>query len=141
MTEKIALVSCVNKKAAEPQPAADLYQSAWFKKASAYAKQISDRWFILSAKHGLILPGEVIKPYDETLNNMKAAERRSWAEKVTKQIQEVVQEGDQVLFLAGVKYRENLIPFLTELGCAVEVPMEGLRIGEQMSWLNEKLDL
>ena len=39
MAEKIALVACVSKKAEESQPAADIYQSAWFKKASAYAKQ------------------------------------------------------------------------------------------------------
>jgi cytoplasmic iron level regulating protein YaaA (DUF328/UPF0246 family) len=141
MAEKIALVACVSKKAEDPQPAADLYQSAWFKKASAYAKQNSSRWYILSAKHGLIPPEQVIHPYDETLNDMKAAHRRSWANNVKKQLRSVVEEEDQVIILAGVKYREDLIPFLNKIGCAVEIPMEGLRIGEQMSWLNQKLDL
>jgi len=39
----------------------------------------------------------------------------------------------------GVAYRTGLIGGIRDLGCTVEVPMEGLRQGEQLHWLNEHL--
>jgi len=139
MGKKIVLVSCVSKKDDKPQPAADLYQSHWFKKASAYAKQIGDEWYILSAKHGLIDPTEVIAPYDVTLNNMKSSDRKLWAKNVFEKLKDLLSPGDEIVFLAGTKYRENLITPLEKLGVQVSIPMKGLRIGEQMSWLNKKI--
>jgi len=44
-----------------------------------------------------------------------------------------------VVFLAGIKYRENLIGPIREMGCSVKVPMEGLGIGEQKRWLKQQL--
>ena len=43
--------------------------------------------------------------------------------------------GTTVVFLAGARYREFLVPALREFGTSIEIPMEGLRIGEQLSWL------
>jgi hypothetical protein len=48
----------------------------------------------------------------------------------------VLVPGTKVIFLAGKRYREDIIPFLTGKGFSVEVPMEGLGIGSQLSWLN-----
>jgi hypothetical protein len=39
-------------------------------------------WFILSAKYGLVDPGQVIEPYEMTLNRMGRRERQAWAERV-----------------------------------------------------------
>lgn len=140
MTRKIAFVSCVSKKAEEPQPAKDLYTSDWFKKASTYGEKVSDSWYILSAKHGVLEPDQEIAPYDETLNEMGADQRRDWAVKVAQQLEEILQPGDQVILLAGQRYREYLLEPIRILGCDVKIPMKGLRIGEQLSWLKEKLE-
>lgn len=140
MSKKIALVACVGQKHNSPMPARDLYRSAWFRKASAYAERVADDWYILSAKYGLLAPETVVAPYDETLNRMRAAARRAWAKGVTRDLRDVVQPGDSVVILAGRKYRANLVDPLREMGCSVEIPMEGLRIGEQMRWLNQQLD-
>jgi len=139
MGKKVALVSCVSKKDDKPRPAKDLYQSHWFKKASAYAKQIGDEWYILSAKYGLLSPKTIISPYDITLNNMKTQERKLWARNVIDQLKTIVSPGDEIIFLAGTKYRENLIAPLNIIGVQISIPMKGLRIGEQMSWLKIKL--
>ena len=140
MVRKIALVSCVSKKADQPQPAKDLYTSDWFKKASQYAARISDQWYILSAKHGVVEPEKEMAPYDETLNEMGADQRRAWARDVARELEEVLQAGDQVILLAGQRYREHLLEPLRILGCDVKIPMKGLRIGEQKSWLKDKLE-
>lgn len=132
----IALVACVGKKKNRPLPAGELYDSDWFHKASAYARRTADAWYILSAKYGLVPPERTIAPYDETLNTMPAAARREWALRVLADLREVLRPDDRVLMLAGAAYREHLLGPIRQLGCHVEVPMEGLRIGEQLSWLS-----
>ena len=140
MQKNIALVACVSRKAASPMPAQDLYTSAWFDKASAYARQVADEWYILSAKHGLVSPDMAIAPYDQTLNGMPAAERRAWASRVLDDLSNVLEPGDHVVILAGKAYRSNLVGPIREMGCTVEVPMQGLGIGQQLRWLNQRLE-
>jgi cytoplasmic iron level regulating protein YaaA (DUF328/UPF0246 family) len=134
---KVALVACVKSKRAQPAPAADLYQSAWFRKARAYAKEEADAWYILSAKYGVVSPNEVIEPYDESLYDFSAGERREWAAGVMETLRELITAEDEVIILAGLRYREHLEEGLRQFAARVSVPMEGLGIGEQLRFLNE----
>jgi hypothetical protein len=45
---------------------------------------------------------------------------------------------ERAVFLAGHRYREFLTPLLLERNVSVQVPMQGLRIGEQLSWLGSR---
>lgn len=36
-------------------------------------------------------------------------------------------------------YYEELLPLLNETSLTVEIPVEGLSIGERMAWYNEKV--
>ncbi len=134
----IALVSCVSAKRSHAAPAGDLYTSALFEKAKRYAMSNAGSWYVLSAKHGLLAPHTVVEPYEMTLNDMPSRERREWARKVTAQLERVVAPGDTVLFLAGAKYREGLMPPLRARDVEVVVPMAGMRIGEQLAWLTRQ---
>src|SRR5579884_2407249 len=129
------LVSCVAAKGPTPAPAKDLYVSPWFVKARAYIESRRAPWRILSAKHGLLDPETVIAPYDETLLAMGAAERRRWADGVLVHLAPLAEQYGTVCMLAGNRYREILMPELRRLFRQVDVPMETLRIGEQMAWL------
>ena len=139
MSSTIPLVACVARKAAAPRPAAQLYPSALFLKASAYAARNADAWYILSAKYGLVDPHQIIAPYDETLNRMPAAQRRAWGKRVLYDLCDILLPGDTVIILAGQRYREHLVDSLEKLRCRVEIPMVGMRIGEQLRWLNQHL--
>lgn len=133
---RVFLVSCVAEKEAIAMPAADLYTSPWFVKARALVEATRDPWFILSAEHGLLAPDRVIEPYEWTLNTMSVNERREWARRVEQQMEESLPEAEEVVVLAGNRYRENLMPYLRERFSKVTVPMEGLTIGRQLNWLN-----
>jgi hypothetical protein len=132
------LVSCVGKKQDRASPAGDLYQSDWFKKARAYAETVGNRWYILSAKHGLLDPSQAIEPYEMTLNTMDSPTRQKWARRVLCQIADNIPTG-KVIILAGRRYREFLRSPMQDRGYSVEVPMEGLGIGQQLAWLNSQL--
>ncbi len=131
------LISCVSGKLSTPAPAKDLYTSDWFRKARAYVERKDQPWFILSAKHGLVHPDTVIARYEKTLNFMPVAERRAWARMVLAEVEPHLAGVGSVVFLAGQRYREFLEPALCDRGIAVIVPMAGLRIGEQLSWLGQ----
>ena len=139
-SQTVFLVSCVSKKCQSPVPARDLYLSHFFKKARRFVEARNGRWLILSAKHGLLAPDEVVAPYEQTLIRMGAGDRRAWSEHVLKQIDKRIPEAERVIFLAGQRYREHLIGPLADRGVRVEVPMEGLKIGEQLSWLDQHAD-
>jgi hypothetical protein len=133
--KKIVLISCVSQKQLYRSKAKDLYISALFKKNLAYARRLNpDAIYILSAKHGLLDLETEIDPYNQTLNTMSAAENRSWAEKVLQQLGRMADlKHDHFIFLAGEKYRKNLLPHLT----SYEIPMEGLTIGRQLQALSK----
>ena len=138
MTERkgrLYLVSCVGKKGNRPVPAKDLYRSTWFKLARAWVEREAAPWFILSAKHGLVDPDAVIAPYDETLNKMPVAARRDWSERVKSQVVKSIPNGGEIVIFAGRRYREFIEKPLRTHFTSVVVPMEGLRIGEQLRWL------
>lgn len=132
----VYLVSCASRKRRQACEARHLYISDLFSKARRYAEASGSPWFILSAEHGLVAPDKLIAPYERTLNRMLSADRRVWGERVVIQLAEAVPDLSRVVFLAGKRYREFLTPHLTNRGVEVSIPMEGLRIGEQMSWLD-----
>lgn len=98
----------------------------------------ADKWFVLSAKHGLLCPDDVIEPYETTLNEMGKEERQEWARQVFNRLRSIVRQADVVVILAGRRYREFLQKDLIDWCRRVEVPMEGLMIGQQLRWLDRK---
>ena len=80
MSRVISIVQCVSLKQKMPQLARDLYISPLFVNAAAYAEKISDKWYIISAKYGLVESSTLLEPYNVTLKDMSASERRYWAE-------------------------------------------------------------
>ncbi|MET1155545.1 DUF6884 domain-containing protein [Arthrobacter sp.] len=134
-----ACPDCAARKLDRPAPARELYVSQLFEKASAYAKATRDRWYILSAKHGLIHPDEVIEPYDVRLgtNHRTATPIHTWAAGVRDQLADELDglQNVKLIALAGEQYRTALngVPWPSE------VPMKGLGIGHQLGWLPGKL--
>ena len=132
--KKIVLISCVSQKRSHRSKAKDLYVSALFKKFLAYARRLNpDAIYILSAKYGLLDLETEIDPYNLTLNTMSAGEIRNWADRVLQQLHQVANlQDDHFIFLAGMKYRKNLLPNLR----SYEIPLEGLTIGKQLQALS-----
>jgi hypothetical protein len=133
---RVALVSCVKSKQSRPASAKDLYTSPLFKYLRRYAETHADQWFILSAEHGLVDPGQMLAPYEKTLNNARKEERLAWSRRVQEQLAAVLSPGSEVIILAGERYRENLVPFLTARGHQVSVPLEGMSFGKQLQYLS-----
>lgn len=138
MDETIFLVSCVARKAATRERAADLYRSDWFSKARAYVESTGCRWFILSAEHGLLHPDRRLDPYDATLAAIGARGRRAWGARVVAQLDTALGAAfrGRIVFLAGRHYRAPLLAYAAD---RARVPMAGLGIGQQKAWLAARI--
>src|SRR4051794_28767907 len=121
----IGLVGCSRRKLSHPAPAADLYVSPLFRLASRYCALTCDRWFVLSAQHGLVEPAQILAPYDVTLRGLKQAGRRAWADRVVAQLRQrgLLGAGHRFLLHAGSAYAD---PLAGRLGA--EEPLKGLGI-------------
>lgn len=71
---------------------------------------------------------------------MPVAERRAWATRVIGALQPRLAGVDRVVMLAGARYREFLVEAIRANCISVDVPLQGLRIGEQLGWLKKALD-
>jgi len=129
----VCLIACVSKKQPVRAPAKELYISPLFKSAFAFAQTFQpDYTFILSAKYGLVDENEEIDPYDVTLSAMSSTQIREWAQRILAQLKSVADlETDNFIVLAGDNYRKYLVPHLANC----EIPLRGMRIGQQLQFL------
>lgn len=136
--ETIALVSCVKRKRHGRHAAEDLYISPLFRFMRAYAEKNAGRWFILSAKYGLVAPTERLESYEQTLGTASAQERRAWAEQVFQQMTMagIIHGGAEFLWLAGRAYQAHLSRLLA--GFPQHDPLAGMGIGQRLSWLKQQ---
>lgn len=113
-------------------PAKDLYTGGLFKKARAFAEKHAGQWFILSARFGLVKPTAVLPWYNTACSDLSRSERAAWAADTRASLARVVRPRDVIVFLAGECYAGAVEGFPH-----VEMPLEGLGIGDRLKWLKE----
>jgi len=130
MTEA-TLITCTNAKRDRAAPARELYdESAYFRDMRAYAEARHGPWFILSAKHGLVEPSEVLEPYDAVGLSEPQAETIAT---------DLADRGiTSVHVTAGKRYTDPLTPELEAVGIDVVEVARGMKIGERRSWLQRR---
>jgi len=151
---RVVLVACGASKLDHPAPAKDLYTGQLFQKARAYAERVGAAWFILSAKYGVLHPERIVEPYDARVPTAKA-DRRRWGiitrndlnRKLIRELGIVLEKrGNRLAFprrcaelelLAGRDYVDPLMEAWGDTDAfAILDPLQGLMIGERLSWLN-----
>jgi hypothetical protein len=137
-TKTICLVGCGKKKLSQATFAKDIYTSYYFCLKRQYAEKFADSWFIISAKHHLLSPNQIIEPYDKTLTNAGVKAQRDWAAIVAEQLGQVANPKDTIIILAGKDYFKQLLPLIQEFN--TELPLKGLGQSEQNRQLKNYLE-
>jgi hypothetical protein len=133
---RVGLVGCVKEKLEYAAPAKELYTSPLFVGRRRWVERTCDRWFILSALHGLVAPDQRLEPYDETLRTASKAARQVWSERVLEDLSHRMGHLASHVFEvhAGKDYRGfGLVAGLKSAGASVEVPAAGLPLGRQLA--------
>lgn len=132
---KVALIGCGRRKRRGRWRVRDLYISNRFQMTLRYCLLVYDAVYVLSAKHGLIGLDCLVDEYDTTLGQMSKVERERWSTKVTRQINRTIPIDAELHFYCGKPYRQGL----EHVREYVSVPLHGMRIGKQLSWLRGEL--
>lgn len=145
MSSTLYLVGCGKSKCPEASPARSLYTGALVRKALAYAEQEAaasgGTILILSALHGVVELDHVLDPYDLSMGDLSAAERRAWGDRAAATI---ARQADlataRLVVLAGRAYADPLRPHAARADgtSAIEEPMAGLGLGQRLRWLNHQ---
>ncbi len=116
----------------------ELYNSPLFRKRVVYAKSQGLPWAVLSAKYGLWWPDITLKTYDLVLNSLPAIDRAAWHVSVANFFLNSFEDDRTQLdhitveIHAGKMYCHPLAEILELLGVQVDMPCEGLMIGETL---------
>jgi len=125
-TRRVALIGSSGATADEPRPAGEMFRSDGFAYARDRARHSRLPWFVLSAKHGLLDPGEVVSPHEIQIDDQPAAYRTAWGEWVVAQLADRLQlDGVTVEVHGGVDFAQPLRQPLARRGAVLEIPLPG----------------
>lgn len=123
----IVIVGCGQRKLSRPAPAQQLYTGSYFAACSSTAAAIAPgRWYVLSARYGLVAPSRVIEPYDLTMWQPGAVD----AEEVCRQADALGLLDETVAALCGKRYADVIADAWAGHGYVMR-PLAGAGIGAQ----------
>lgn len=139
-----ALVGCGSDKNSGELPACEKYSSTYFRKKREAAEELSDEWWILSAKHAIVSPDRVLDDYDRSIEETDVA--GLWRRTEAYLSNEVdFDPRDTLWVLVGDRYvsaedssGRDLENVLTKLDCTVRYPFRQTSgIGKQNQYLDK----
>jgi hypothetical protein len=136
---RIALVGSSRKTQSYSCTAREMYSaSPRFCKAFAWCRAQYDKVYILSPRHGLLDPEDLIEPCDMQLSTMTKKARAQWAGMVAFQVHREIEENrihevELIALHASRKYRRCLTGHLEAIA-PCEFPLEGMEIDEQLDY-------
>ena len=132
-----ALIACSKTKGSHRDLARNIYISPLYRKSVLATKAWGVPFSILSAKHGLLGPDELIEPYKLTLKGKSISFKSQWAARVTTQIHEQLDSQKHLIVLAGDDYLQPLLATPTDRPPNYFIPMKGLSLGNRLAFLNQ----
>lgn len=101
MARRIGLVVAPGRQRAGIMRASESYsRSPLFRRACDYCQRRREEWHILSARHGLLAPQQVIGADELTWGLLSPAERREWALRTATQlVARCERSGEETLYV------------------------------------------
>lgn len=131
----IVLVGSGRSTLAEAAPARELYTGALFARRRRYAESSGRPWFVVSARWGLVAPGEVVAAHDVVLADTTPAYRQGWAQFVIGQLEALLPLADLVLEVhAGDHVLDALRAAVEQAGAAIVDPVDAHSLTETLAW-------
>jgi hypothetical protein len=131
-----ALISCSKSKGGHRDLARNMYVSPLYRKSVMVAEGWGISFSILSAKHGLLNPDDMIEPYDLTLKGASKQFKSDWAKKVDEQIRTSIERQKHLIVLAGDDYYTPLVEAGKDSPLNFLAPMRGISLGNRLVFLN-----
>jgi hypothetical protein len=135
----VVVLGCGKEKRAlaelETCPIVDLYTGPLYQARLAFARRLGGPHWIVSAFHGAKRPDFQAITYDRELAKQDRRVRDWFADFVRNELLADTQPGDRIIALASKPYVIGWARRLENEGRIVELPLEGLQMGEQRAFL------
>lgn len=133
---RVLLVGCVKTQLDGPAPAEELFVSPLFRCRRRYAEASGCPWFVLSSRHGVLRPDDVVGPYDLPLARQPVAYRRAWGAGAVRRLDSELGglAGVTLEVHAGAAHVEPLREPLSAAGAELLTPLRGLTQGQHLAW-------
>ena len=133
----LAVISCSKSKLPGLQRVRKLYTGELFRLAVLAAEVMAERWVVISGRHGVLHPDDIIESYDESVMSKSRRQREQWGQHVSRQLKLCLPalQGSQVLSFVSAPYQEFLD--LSGVGASFFCPLQGMAIGLQKKRLKE----
>lgn len=141
--DDLILIGCGQSKRSGTHPAASLYKGSLFRMSRMAAEASGQPWAILSAKHHLVWPTDLISSYDLCLNTLKPAQRHDWALTCVKQLDQRFKRKlhrFRVTILASRFYSDSIGDLLRDRGAEVLCPLQSLDMFARIARLKKMRD-
>lgn len=133
------LIGCGRQKTTGPTAARDLYTSTRFAAATKLVEALGAPWFVISGKHGLLPPDQIVEPYDLDLKQLSQDDIRSWADRV---IRALPKDADSICVLSEHGYSDPIVTILAQKQeLRVVRPLEDVDFRYHEGWLNQALKI
>ena len=134
----LMVIGCSREKLEMAAPSRNLYMSDRFRHSVDLATGMAAPFVILSAKHGVVEPGEVLEPYDMDIATLSDAHQRSWAQAAVERLA-VHAQGRAISVLATGTYERLLLSANGARQQPLEIvaPWLELEAPDRVVWLNE----
>lgn len=154
---RILLLGCGKTKRAHASAARELYTGSLFRARRRHADEVGSCWAIVSAKHHLILPDDIVEPYELKITSLSKAERADWAATIVQRLHAWLLDA---LLLPrgryGLKPGVGWPPIRVELHMGADYadpleealgayehfitsrPVRGSGVGHQLQWYSQK---
>ena len=140
--KRLCIIPCGKKKIWDQYPdkgpteAKGVYISPFGKACQAYASQFFSYWVILSAKHGFLLPTDIVEKNYDLAFNSKSNEIISMEQLKRQMIDKDLLDFDEIVLLAGKKHKKVVTKLYPEE--MITYPLEGCKgIGYMLQRLKE----
>lgn len=145
----IVIIACGASKQATPSAAKDLYTGRHFQLCRAYAERFSQAWCIISAKHRIVHPDQIIAPYDARMPSGKRQIAKpgslpyQCAYWLNHRLDLREHPGSHLTVLAGANYAAVFTVWGSHFlkNVTWSFPLAGMGIGTQDAWLQRQLGL
>ncbi|ASK63692.1 hypothetical protein CFK37_16775 [Virgibacillus phasianinus] len=111
---QLSIIPCGKKKIWDkqrdhgPAKASQTYIGTFHRLCRNYALQFTDQWVVLSAKHGFLLPADIVdENYDVTFKQKHNSTEIITIDRLQQQVREKqLDRYDELIILAGKKYKK-----------------------------------
>lgn len=134
-TTDVAIITCGLKKKKVAAPAQDFYTGTSFRVYCTYVSENFKNWVILSAKYGMVLPSQVLEPYDTYIKDLSAEDKRILMNRFICSLKDTFPKAGKFIFFVSDAYKKAILEVISGYNISVEFPFEGLRFGQKLQFM------